>query len=298
MFRHYNMIAPTREGWVYLALVAGVMFGAVNTGNNLVYIVLGVLLAMLVVANVLAEWNLRELSVERRLPPEVFAGIAAAGSFVLHNRRGRGTAWAVELEERGPVTGRAVVERTEAGCSAEVAVDWHFPTRGRTAIHAIRVSSSFPFGLVRRWRDLHVPAEVLVYPEPVSRHLPPTPIGEGDAPTSRGRTAEEGDFAGLRAWRPGDPLRRVHWPTSARTPTPMVALRVAEGTEEIRLELDARLAGEPREEAIRRIAGRAEIHLQRGDAVGLRADGDDLAPRVGSTWRRRILTALALLEAR
>ena len=160
------------------------------------------------------------------------------------------------------------------------------------------MESRFPFGLVRRWRDVPVPAEVLVYPRPVSRHVPLDPHGEGDDLAARGRASEAGEFAGLRPWRLGDPLRRVHWPTSARVGIPMMVVRVAEGAEEVVLRLEPGLRGEPREEAIRLIAGRVEAHLSRGDAVGLDADGERLPPQSGGTWRRRLLTRLALLEWR
>lgn len=294
----YNRVAPTREGWIYLALVAGVLFGAVNTGNNLVYLVLGVLLALLVVANVLAEWNLRALHVERRLPGELVAGVAGVGAYVLHNRRGRGAAWQIELREVGGATARAVAEHCPAGGEVTVPTSWTFPARGMAPLRAVRVQSSFPFGFVRRWRDLPLPGEVLVYPHAVHRPVPPARLGDGDEAAPRGHAADDGEFSGLRPWRAGDPLRRVHWPTSARVGSPMIVVRTVEGTDRAELRLDPALAGEAREEAIRRLTGRAEAHLARGDAVGLELDGTTLPARSGAAWRRRLLTALALAEAR
>jgi uncharacterized protein (DUF58 family) len=78
----------------------------------------------------------------------------------------------------------------------------------------------------------------------------------------------------------------------------MVVLRASQGTQELVLRLEPSLGGEAREAAIRRLAGRAEAHLASGDAVGLEADGHSLPARTGSAWRRRLLTALALLEQR
>lgn len=294
----YNRVAPTREGWGFLALVAGVLFGAVNTGNNLVYLVLGVLLALLVVANVLAEWNLRALEVERRLPPELFAETPGEGTFVLRNRRGRGAAWLVELRETEGAEARALVEWCPPGGDVEVPAAWTFPGRGVARLRAVRVQSSFPFGFVRRWRDLPLPGEVLVFPRAAHRPTPALPAGPGDEPTARGAAADDGEFAGLRPWRPGDPLRRVHWPTSARVGSPMIVARTAEGAERLELRLDPALTGDPREDAIRRLTGRVEAHFARGDAVGLEVDAEVLPARAGGVWRRRLLTALALAEAR
>ena len=44
---------------------------------------LAALLALLVVNNALAEWNLRGLSAHRRLPAEIFAGVGATGALGL-----------------------------------------------------------------------------------------------------------------------------------------------------------------------------------------------------------------------
>lgn len=297
-FGDVNRVAPTRAGAVYLALVAGVLFGAVNTGNNLVYLVLGVLLAALVVANVLAEWNLRSLTVTRRLPAELRAGVPATGALVLRNRRGRGGAWHVTLTELGSVSGQAFVEFCAAGGDAPAPAEFLAPERGLAHLTTVRIESDFPFGMVRRWRDVPLEDAVLVYPAPAFRALRSTPSGEGDEPAARGGASASGDFAGLRPWSPGDPLRRVHWPTSARAGTPMVVTRAGQGSEEVVLRLEPSLSGAAREAAISRIASQAETALAEGNAVGLDADGDTFAPRSGGEWRRRILTALARLERR
>lgn len=297
-FGEVNRVAPTRAGAVYLALVGGVLFGAVNTGNNLVYLVLGILLAALVVANVLAEWNLRSLSVRRRLPLELRAGVPASGVLVLQNRRGRGAAWHVELIEGGDVAGRGFVEFCAAGQAVEVPAEFLAPTRGEARLTTVRIQSDFPFGMVRRWRDVPLPEAVLVYPAAAFRPVPVSSSGEGEDAAVRGGPSASGDFAGLRPWAPGDPLRRVHWPTSARMGEPMVVIRSAQGTETRVLRLEPELRGEAREAAISRLAGRAEAQLARGDAVGIEADGALLPARTGAAWRRRILTALAGLEHR
>jgi uncharacterized protein (DUF58 family) len=217
---------------------------------------------------------------------------------VLRNGRGRGAAWQVELIEQGSVRARAFVEHCPAGGRAAVPADFCFPQRGLARLGSVRVQSDFPFGMVRRWRDVPLPDEVLVYPAVAGRVAPPAPTGEGDEAGERGRPAPSGEFAGLRPWAPGDALRHVHWPTTARVGEPMVVTRVAHGADERVLVLDGSLAGERREAAITRLAGQLEAHLALGAAVGLDADGALLPARSGSAWRRRLLTALALLERR
>ncbi len=300
MFRWWSPLAvrPTAQGVGFALLVAGVAFAAVNTGNNLIYFVLSLLFAMLIVSNVLAEWNLRGLSVHRHLSTEIRAGEPAGGTFVLVNHRRLGTAWVVEIEERGAVLGSARVRACRPGESEEVSTVWTFPGRGVATLDTVRLRSLFPFGVLSRHRDVSVPADVLVYPAPARGLSPLARTGHGiEAADATGR-ADIGDFAGLRPYTPGDPIRRVHWPTSARTGSPMVVVRTGEGAEEVVLRVDSSLRGSAREDAIRRAAGRIDWHVARGDAVGLDADGERSAPVPGPGQRRRLLTRLALLAVR
>lgn len=77
----------TRGGIVYalVALVIGI--AALNTGNNLLYIVVATMLAAILVSGVVSAWVLRWLELDVRLPEHVFAGRPVAGRILLHNPR-------------------------------------------------------------------------------------------------------------------------------------------------------------------------------------------------------------------
>lgn len=288
----YNRVRPTLAGGWFLAILIGVTLAALNTGNNLVYMVLATLLAVLVVNNVLAEWNLRGLAVDRVLPAEVFAGAPALGALVLINRRRLGDAWAVEVHEQDGGGARALFDRVPARGRREVAAPWTFPERGVSRFSMVRVGSSFPFGLLRRWRDVPVPGEVLVYPE-IGREAPPAATsGQGAGAASRGGADDTGELVSLRPYTVGDPVRRIHWGISARLPEPVVVLRAGERGSEVMVVVDG---GGARESAIRRACGRVVWHCARGDAVGLLADGQEIPVSSGAAHRRRLLTRLALL---
>lgn len=66
----------TREGKYYLGITLGVGFAAINTGNNLLYLLLGMLLSLIVVSSVMSELSLRQLTVTRRLPMRAQVGRA------------------------------------------------------------------------------------------------------------------------------------------------------------------------------------------------------------------------------
>lgn len=80
----YNV---TRAGIVYVLFSLLIGIAALNTGNNLLYIVLSAMLAALLVSGFASTAVLRDLEVELRLPEHVFAGREVAGRIVVRNHR-------------------------------------------------------------------------------------------------------------------------------------------------------------------------------------------------------------------
>ena len=66
----------TREGKYYLGITLGVGFAAINTGNNLLYLLLGMLLSLMLVSVVLSELSLRRLTVKLRVTVRADLGSA------------------------------------------------------------------------------------------------------------------------------------------------------------------------------------------------------------------------------
>ena len=100
-FRPPRRLKLTREGKYFIGITFGVGFAAINTGNNLLYLLLGMLLSLIVVSGVLSELSLRELTVVRRLPPRAQVARPAPGRdrglqpqapHPLVRHRGRGSA--------------------------------------------------------------------------------------------------------------------------------------------------------------------------------------------------------------
>ena len=77
----------TQIGIVYVAIVLVIGIAALNTGNNLLYIVVAAMLAAILVAGFASAMVLRDLELSVRLPEHVFAGRAILGRIVLRNPR-------------------------------------------------------------------------------------------------------------------------------------------------------------------------------------------------------------------
>ena len=77
----------TREGMVYLAIVLVIAVAALNTGNNLLFIVVSAMLAAIIVSGVASAAILRGLELDVGLPEHVFAGESVLVRLSLRNLR-------------------------------------------------------------------------------------------------------------------------------------------------------------------------------------------------------------------
>ena len=274
----------TREGKVFLLVTFGVGIAAVNTGNNLLFLVLGFLLALTILSGVMSELVLRFVRVERRLPERAFAGQVALIELVLRNGKSRLESYSLEVEDlvTGTPTERRCYFLKVAPGGEQVAAYRRTPARrGVLRLDGFRVATRYPFGIIEKSRSWDAPGELLVYPA-----LRPAPdagltrvLGAQDVPAARIGAGSE--FAGLREVREGDDARTVHWRRSAALGRIVVrerhrdeALRVALVVDNARPE-GADAAWEAAlEETISRAAWLAQRALARGAAVEVLARGE------------------------
>jgi uncharacterized protein (DUF58 family) len=77
----------SRVGVIYVVSVVFIGIAALNTGNNLLYIIVAAMLAAIVVSGLGSALVLRGLELDVRLPEHVFARRPIAGKIILRNRR-------------------------------------------------------------------------------------------------------------------------------------------------------------------------------------------------------------------
>lgn len=75
----------TRAGLVYMAITVVIGIAAINTGNNLLYIVVAALLSAILVSGIASALVLRHLELDVHLPEHVFAGRPMLARLLLRN---------------------------------------------------------------------------------------------------------------------------------------------------------------------------------------------------------------------
>lgn len=298
-----RILRPTRAGWLFFAITLGVGFAALNTGNNLLYLVLSLMLAFLVLSGVLSEASLRGIRVRRRLPRELYAHTESTVVLEISNTQRRVVAFAIVVEDRcgprdGAPAGRCFVLRAEPGETVRRPYRLRPPERGELQFHEFRVFTRFPFGLFSKSLTLPARETALVYPEiecvsTFADFGSPRDSGERvSAPAGSGA-----DAVGLREYAHGDALRRIHWRASLRRRELMVREVESEREAEVEVHLRTKGAGgEGFERSVGWAASEVAAWLEAGTRVSLRTDSELIAPADGAAQRARILSYLALVQ--
>lgn len=285
----------TRAGWVCLLVTLGVGIGALNTGNNLLYLVLGLLLSAIVASGILSEQSLRHLEVRRLGTDAAFAKEPFAFRWAIS--RPKGFSFALTLSEDDvALEGEGQLAYLPPGSEQIVRAQLRAARRGPLPLKGVRISTTYPFGLFIKGRVIPQRDTLLVYParmavvESLQLAARPRPIGEASNPRQGGGN---GDLLDLRELKPGEDSRRIHWVKSAGAGKLLRAVREREERDTFTLRIERDLPAERLDARCAEVASLAERLLQRGYDVGLEADGQHLRPGRGAIHQRRILDALA-----
>lgn len=285
----------------------GVGLAAVNTGNNLLYLVLGLMLSLLLVSGTLSDLVLWRVSVERHLPKRLFAGVPLAVEVELHNRKRRAPSYALEVVDRAvgetEAPRRCFFLKVSPGAKQRASYRRVFAKRGWVRFEEVVLASRHPFGLIEKLRHRRCPAEALVFPALVPVALDEIPglgLGRDEVIDETGRGA---DVRGLRDFREGDEARAIHWARSATLDRFVVRERSREGRGRLTLRLDqARPEDadetwlEELERRISRAASLAKEALALGFAVEVVVRGGRSPTVLGGAPPDAIFRYLALLE--
>ncbi|MCP4658386.1 MAG: DUF58 domain-containing protein [bacterium] len=251
---------------------------------------------------------------------EIELGDVLDARLVLHNRKELPALW---LFWRDQVESGLDAEGTSCGFKtlgaddkAELNYRLHSTRRGLFRVGPAVVETSDPFGLVRRFMVDRGAGFVTVLPRSVA-------IGKGwplghrpihEVPRRHSLFEDPSRFRGIREYRAGDEVRRVHWRATARSGKLQVKLYEPAVLEGLLLAVEMGSTAYPRgnatadhgdpavELAITAAASLAEFVLAGGQQVGLVSNGTDAAERYPADWTggsfRRLDEALEEADTR
>jgi uncharacterized protein (DUF58 family) len=276
---------------------------AVNTGNNLFYLLLAMMLSLIVMSGLLSEQSLRRLEFRRHLPTHVHANEPATATLTVTNRKSRVPSFSLRLLDvaDGADVDRGIQLRyLPPQSSTLVSYIIHIPKRGRYRLDGINVVTPFPFGLFLKKRYYLSEATILIYPEllplPTALLQDVRALGQD---YSLARKGQGNSLYNLREYRPGDDSRAIHWMTTARTSKLMI--KETEAEDQRWATIIVSLVAPPEQEAVfeRALSVAASLirYLQtQGYYIGMILGGTVIPFGTGEQHSVRLMQALALCE--
>lgn len=304
-------IRPTREGGYFILLTLGVGLAAVNTGNNLLYLLVALMLSVIVVSGLLSEQSLRRLTFSADSPPPAVTGESVSILVRLRNEKKRLASFSLRVD---PVAAPEVPERIYRSEAARfIAIHSQstesqplriaFSKRGCYPLEGVTLSTTFPFGFFIKTAARLEPMELWVYPKrhPVAWPIPAA--SSGAIPSALHRNGQGAAFHHFRVYQRGDDCRLIHWKLSARQGRWIIKEREREEGNGILLVLNnsasAREAAgwEARfERGVEVAASLASEMIKAGMKVSIQTADREIGLGEGPAHLDRILKLLALIE--
>lgn len=205
-------ILPTGAGMGFAVLILVLLIGSINYSLGLGFALTFTMGTCAMVDIVMTYKNLAHLHLRPGRAQPLFAGEVAQFELHLVNRTklARYALW-VDFIDAGEA--RHAVDVAD-GASSTVLLSAPSLERGWLAAPRVRLSTRFPLGLLRAWSYWQPDLSALVYPFP-EENAPPLPMSGVESADGHGHAGHD-DFAGIRSYQPGDPLRHMAWRQIAR----------------------------------------------------------------------------------
>ncbi|PYI45946.1 MAG: hypothetical protein DMF10_10585 [Verrucomicrobia bacterium] len=288
----FPLLYPTVSFAVLLFVLGAIWYAASSQNSPAVYLLLFGLTAVFLVSIPHTLLNLADVTIAPESAKPAFAGEEVSVPVEIMNCS-RATRRGIELVLPGSGGKRRRVDYIAAGKAARVTLRFPAKHRGEHRVGTFRLTSIYPLGFVRVVKKFASSQTYLVYPEPSGD--PRLPTQRARSPHSRPQMelGEGDDFAGVRAYVPGESQHHIDWRAVARGQPLMTKQFAAEAEGSVRLDFSAvRFTG--LEEKLSQLA----LWVIEAERVrrpySLRLPNTDIAPAVGEAHFHRCMRSLSL----
>jgi len=203
------------ETIIFLSLFLAIALAGFNSGNNLLYLIAGIMLAGILISFAAGYLNLSRIHVSRRLPIYVFSGQPFKMALEILNRKKLFNSYGISIfEDAGART--IFIPWVGKKESLSQAVELCFSRRGIYAFHSVTLASRFPYGLFSLKKKKASQHELVVYPAvyEINKVITGSSRIRDEFPQfSKGPGS---GLYGLREYRHGEDIANISWKLSAK----------------------------------------------------------------------------------
>jgi uncharacterized protein (DUF58 family) len=287
-------VRPTAGLGGLLFVLFAMWYAASSQNNAAAYLLFFAIASLFMVSIPHALLNIASLKATAESVKPTFAGDEVSLPVEIANES-RKAHYAVRVEVPNSGGDEQSVDEIAAGKAARVLIRFPARFRGRYEVNYLWLTSAFPFGFLRAARRVDCNQHYVVYPKPRGDPRLPTDRARASHTRPQAELGEGDDFAGVRAYVPGESQRHIDWKAVARGQPLMTKQYTTEATGILYLDFTST----PGTDIEARLAQLALwiIEAERGRrSYGVRLPGTDIAPSLGQVHFHRCLRALALFK--
>ncbi len=236
----------TRTGLMFAMSVLLLAFVAVLSANNLLFLILAAMLAVLGISGFASKLGLAGLEIDLLLPEHLSARRKFRAAVRLKNLKRWMSSFAIHVAG-SPDAGfdcSLFFPVIPKGATVEEPVDLYFPRRGRWRERSFQFTTRFPFGFAERREEVTTRHDILVYPcldgRPELENL--LAVISGDLEARRRGLGH--DYYRVRPYEALESARHVDWKATAHTGALQVREFAREEDQEVCIGLDLNVPDE------------------------------------------------------
>lgn len=288
--------SPTKEGIIFILLSFIVGFSAINTNNNLLYLIFGVMISLVVVSGIISMINLSRIDINLVSVPDIYALTPSSLVFSMRNDKLLVPSYSLTMQLEDA---KSFLIYLPSNSETEISVKCFFKNRGWNPLPEMSLVTKFPFGFFKKWIRVDVgDSRVLVYPRIKDVEIndsSKTDHATGD--TLFRKTGESEELRSIRDYNPGDPRKNIDWKSTAKVDRMMVREFAANDSRSARIVFDPDKENTGNLEHY--ISDKASLlveYIKKGFSVDFIFGKKEYRAVYNSGQQRRILTMLALYE--
>ncbi len=209
----------SKVGIFYAIIMIFIGFAAINTANNLIYIISAFMFSFTIVGGALAHYNVKNIEIEYLGQKDIYATKKGKIKILIKSKKIIPTMFIgivqdLEKEDETQNGKESFLEPTYLRFFKEEAIEIEafFEKRGVYDNVRIKIFSEFPFGFVKRELTYNVKSNIYVFPK-IEKCVSPYIAKEDES--SKTKKASEEEFYTITDYN-NESLRYINWKASAK----------------------------------------------------------------------------------
>ena len=228
----------TREGKRFSLATALLALASLNTGNNLLYLIFAMMVAILILSFLILKLNMKGLLIRMHQGVPIFARTKEDIDITVINTKKFIPSYSLYIHFPKRIDGEVYFPRISARRELTVIARVVFTRRGIYRRGDVYIESEFPFIFFSARTNANVEGEVVVYPELSTAHDRIPELHGSGFSASQTKSGKGDEFSTVREFKYGDDWRRINWKASAKTAKLMVMEHAAEESRQLTVILD------------------------------------------------------------